>query len=87
MQNSPLFGIGDNPVISLSEEQALFMRSIFRKMLTAYNGDYPHKSDLIKSCITLVIHEALRIQPSQQTTSFKNGAVRITHLFMDLLER
>jgi AraC-like DNA-binding protein len=87
MQNSPLFSVGDNPVIPLDEGQALFMRSIFQKMLTAYNGDYPHKAELIKSCIALVIHEALRIQPSQQTTPFKNGASRMTHLFIDLLER
>jgi AraC family transcriptional activator of pobA len=50
-------------------------------------GDNPHKADLIKSCIALVIHEALRIQPSQQTNPFKNGAGRLTHLFTDLLER
>jgi AraC family transcriptional activator of pobA len=87
MQDSPLFSVGDNPVIPLNDEQALFLRSIFRKMLTAYSGDYPHKADLIKSCIALVIHEALRIQPSQQTNPFKNGAGRLTHLFTDLLER
>jgi AraC-like DNA-binding protein len=87
MQDSPLFRVGENPVIPLDEEQADFMRGLFRKMLTAYNGDYPHKAELIKSCIALVIHEALRIQPSQQTIPFKNGASRMTHLFMDLLER
>jgi AraC family transcriptional activator of pobA len=85
MRDSPLFRVGDNPVIPLNDEQALFMRSIFQKMLTAYNGDYPHKADLIKNCIALVIHEALRIQPS--VASVKNGAGRLTHLFMDLLER
>lgn len=87
MQDSPLFRVGDNPVIPLNDDETLFMRSIFQKMLAAYNGDYPHKADLIKSCIALIIHEALRIQPSQQTAPFKNGASRITHLFLDLLER
>ena len=87
MQDSPLFSVGENPVIPLNDEQASFMRSIFQKMLTAYDGDYPYKADLIKSCISLVIHESLRIQPAQQISPFKNGASRITHLFMDLLER
>lgn len=87
MQDSPLFSVGENPVIPLNEEQALFIRSIFQKMLTAYNGDYPHKAELIKSCVALIIHEALRIQPAKLATPFKNGASRITHLFMDLLER
>ena len=87
MQGSPLFRVGDNPVIPLKDDQALFMCSVFQKMVTVYNGDYPYKAELIKSCIALVIHEAMRIQPAQQTTPLKNGANRITHQFMELLER
>jgi AraC family transcriptional activator of pobA len=70
----------------LKEEQACFMQSIFERMLAAYNSDYPHKADLIKSCIALIIHEALRIQPSK-IVSHKDGKGRITRLFLDLLER
>ncbi|MEO3404919.1 helix-turn-helix domain-containing protein [Mucilaginibacter sp. CAU 1740] len=87
MQDSPLFNVGGDPVIPLDEEQTVFMRSIFRKMLAVYEGDYPHKAELIKSCVGLVIHEALRIRPDQQTATVRNGAGRITHLFLDLLER
>jgi AraC family transcriptional activator of pobA len=87
MHDSPLFSLGENPIIPLNDEQILFMRSIFQKMLVAYNGDYPHRADLIKSCIALIIHEAMRIQPSQQKLPVKNGASRITHSFIDLLER
>jgi AraC-like DNA-binding protein len=87
MQQSPLFRVGDKPVVALNKEQALFFSSLFQKMLTVYNGDYLHKADLIKSCISLVIHEAMRIQPSTLITPYKNGTSRITHLFMDLLER
>lgn len=87
MQDSPLFNVGDNPVVPLNQEKAIFMGTIFRKMVTAYNGNYPHKVDLIKGCIALVIHEAMQIQPPKQTTPIKNGASRITHLFMDLLEK
>ncbi len=87
LQDSPLFRVGENPVVPLNDQQALFISGIFQKMMAAYNGDYPHKADLIKSCIALVIHEALNIQPSKQTAPFKNGASRMTHLFMDLLER
>lgn len=87
LQYSPLFRIGDNPVISLNAEQSAFMTGLFEKILTVYNGDYLHKGDLIKSCITLIIHEALRIQPAQHALPFKNGVSRIAHLFTDLLER
>lgn len=87
LQDSPLFSIGDNPAITLNSMQAVFMTGIFQEMLSAYNSDYPYKADLIRNCISLVIHEALRIQPSQNASTFKNGASRISHLFMDLLER
>jgi AraC family transcriptional activator of pobA len=87
LKNSPLFHTGDTPVIPLNSKQAAFMTSIFQKMLAVYDGDYPYKGELIRNCIELIIHEALRIQPSQNVSQFKNAATRITHLFMDLLER
>ncbi|MFD2872658.1 helix-turn-helix domain-containing protein [Mucilaginibacter ximonensis] len=87
LQDSPLFRAGDKPVIPLDAAQAAFMDSIFRKMLAVYQEDYPYKSDLIRNCISLILHEALRIQPPKQATAFQNGAGRVTHLFLDLLER
>jgi len=87
LKNSPLFQIGDTPVIALSSEQATFMTGIFQKMLAVHNGDYHYKGELIRSCIELIIHEALRIQPSRNVSPFKNAATRVTHLFMNLLER
>ncbi len=87
LKNSPLFQIGDTPVIALNSEQATFMTGIFQKMLAVHNGDYHYKGELIRSCIELIIHEALRIQPSRNVSPFKNAATRVTHLFMDLLER
>lgn len=87
LQYSPLFRVGDNPVIPLNAEQSSFMTSLFEKILTVYNGDYLHKGELIKSGITLIIHEALRIQPTQQVLPLKNGISRITYLFTDLLEK
>jgi AraC family transcriptional activator of pobA len=87
LKNSPLFRIGDIPVIPLNNEQAAFMTGIFQKMLAVHSSDYHYKGELIRSCIELIIHEALRIQPSQNGSQFKNAATRITHLFMDLLER
>ncbi|MES2278640.1 MAG: helix-turn-helix domain-containing protein [Bacteroidota bacterium] len=87
LKNSPLMQAGDSPVIPLNAEQAVFMKVIFQQMLAVYDGDYPFKGDLIRNCIEVILHEALRIQPSQHIIPFKNAATRITHLFMDLLER
>ncbi len=87
LHDSPLFRADDNPVIPLNSAQAAFMESIFRKMLVVYQEDYPYKSDLIRNCISVILHEALRIQPPKQAMAFQNGAGRVTHLFLDLLER
>jgi AraC family transcriptional activator of pobA len=85
VKKSPLFNAGQNPLIRLDSEQSTFMTSIFQKMLAVRDGDYAYKSDLIKNCIELIIHEALSIQPTVQQPV--NGAARMTHLFTDLLER
>lgn len=85
VKKSPLWNTMDNPMIKLDSEQAAFMTGIFQKMLSVHNSDYLYKGDVIRSCIELVIHEALVIQPPVQV--FHNAASRITHLFMDLLER
>ena len=86
VKKSPLFNASQNPLIRLNDEQAAFMTGIFRKMLAVRDGDYTYKSDLIKNCIELIIHEALRLQPPDEPT-YQNGATRMTHLFLDLLER
>ncbi len=87
LKNSPLCDFDSNPVIPLNKEQAEFMRGLFQKMLSVHRGDYDYKNELLKNCIELILHEALRIQPSQNGMSHKNAASRITNLFMDLLER
>ncbi len=74
-------------MIALKGEQATFIEDIYKKMVSVYSGDYPYKASFIRSCIELIIHEALRIQPSQITSPQRNGATRMYHLFADLLER
>ncbi len=87
LKNSPLYSIDSMPVIPLSKEQAAFMADVFKKMLSVHCSDYRHKDEQLKSCIELLLHEALRLQPSQNEVPYKNGATRITTLFLDLMER
>jgi AraC-like DNA-binding protein len=87
LKNSPLFQAGDSPVIPLNDEQVIFISGVFEKMLAVHDGDYYYKAELIRNCIVLILHEALRIQPSQNAPQFKNAAARLTHQFTDLLER
>ncbi|HEY5748651.1 MAG TPA: helix-turn-helix domain-containing protein [Chryseolinea sp.] len=87
LQNSPLFRSDGTPLIQLDKEQAAFMTGLFQKMLTVYSSNYHHKDELLKNCLALIIHEALRIQPPKNGPQYKNAATRIAWLFMELLER
>ena len=84
--NAPLFRFEGTPVVPLNSDQALFVTSLFQRMQTVYQGDYDQKAEMLRSCIDLIIHEALRIQP-QNGIRQKNAATRITNLFMELLEQ
>ncbi|MDR3712637.1 MAG: helix-turn-helix domain-containing protein [Puia sp.] len=86
-QNSPLFRSDGTPVIRLNKEQAAFMTGIFQEMLSVHNSNYDYKDELLRNCIALVIHEALRIQPPENGLKYKNAATRIAGSFMELLER
>ncbi|SHG75080.1 AraC-type DNA-binding protein [Chryseolinea serpens] len=87
LQNSPLFRSDGTPVIPLDKEQVAFMTGLFQKMLSVYSSNYRHKDELLKNCLALIIHEALRIQPPQNGPQHKNAATRIAWSFMELLER
>ncbi|GAA0542038.1 response regulator transcription factor [Chitinophaga japonensis] len=87
LHNSPLFRFDGIAVIPVNGEQTAFLAGLYQKMLSVYNGDYHYKNALLRSCIELIIHEALRIQPLQHALKPKNAATRITYLFTALLER
>lgn len=87
LQESPLFKIGGTPAFTLNNEQVEFINTIFRKMLEEGDTDYVYKNDLIRNYIHLIIHEALKMQPSANYVKHKNASSRITSMFLELLER
>lgn len=87
LQHSPLFKIGGTPILKIIKEQRDFLNSIFLKMIEEQNSDYIYKDDLIRNYINLIIHEALKLQPSEQYAQNKNAASRLTSVFLELLER
>lgn len=56
-------------------------------MLSEQNTEYIYKDELIRNYINLIIHEALKIQPSGNFFTHKNASSQITSLFLKLLER
>lgn len=87
MQQSPLFKLGGTPILNITEKQREFLNTIFQKMIDEQKTDYTYKDDLIRNYINLIIHEALKLQPSQNYSHNKNAASRIANVFLELLER
>ncbi len=87
LQHSPLFKIGGTPILKITDGQREFLNTIFRKMIEEQKTDYTYKDDLIRNYINLIIHEALKLQPSENYDQHKNASSRITSVFMELLER
>ncbi|SMO65320.1 helix-turn-helix domain-containing protein [Gracilimonas mengyeensis] len=84
---SPLFEMGGTPILHVSEEQRQYLNSIFERMIDEQQSDYKYKDDLIRNQIHLILHEALKMQPSENYETEKNAASRITRVFLELLER
>ena len=84
---SPFLKIGGTPIFELNNDQKASITEIFRKMLAEQDSDYVFKDDLIRNYIHLIIHEALKMQPSVKYAEQKNAARRITAVFFELLER
>jgi len=85
--HSPLFKIGGTPIFQITKTQKTEIADIFKKMIAEQDSDYAYKDELIRNYIGLIIHEALKLQPSDNSPSQKNAAVRIASVFLELLER
>lgn len=87
LHESPLFKIGGTPIFTLSAEQKVFIDSLFLKMIEEQDTDYVFKDDLIRNYINLILHESMKMQPTENFFKHKNASSRITSLFLELLER
>lgn len=56
-------------------------------MSTECQSDYRYKDELIRNYLNLLIHEALKIQASDNYTKPRNASARVASLFLELLER
>ncbi len=87
LQQSPLFKIGGTPILKITDKQRDFLNTMFNKMIDEQQTDYVYKDDLMRNYINLIIHEALKLQPSENYDQHKNASSRITSVFLELLER
>lgn len=86
-QESSLYRVGSDPVYFLDGDQVRYLESIFSRMRKEADSDYLYKHDIIRNQLNLIIHEAIKMQPSLAYFNPPNAATRIAKLFLDLLER
>lgn len=84
---SPFFKMDGTPVLEISEPQRLFLNTLFQKMIEEQAGDYTFKGEVIRDYMSLIIHEALKMAPSEHYHHTKKATARITSVFLELLER
>jgi len=87
LQKSLLFRMGGTPILEISESQRQALNDIFKKMIEEQQSHYEHRDDLVRSYIDLILHEALKLKPSENYNQDKSGAERLTTVFLELLER
>jgi AraC-like DNA-binding protein len=87
LQQSPLFKIGGTPVLKITEQQREFLNTMFKKMIEEQQTNYIYKDDLVRNYINLIIHEAMKMQPSENLHQNNNAVSRLTSVFLELLER
>ncbi|SFB90464.1 helix-turn-helix domain-containing protein [Spirosoma endophyticum] len=87
LQNSPLFKLSGTPIFIISPQQREFLNTIFQKMIEEQQTNYSYKDDLMRNYIHLIIHEALKLEPSQHFDQHKNAGSRLAAVFLELLER
>lgn len=87
LQQSSFFKIGGTPVLKISTDQRDFLNTIFQKIIAEQESDYAYKDELIRNYISLIIHESLKLEPAKDYDPNKNGASRLSSVFLELLER
>lgn len=84
---SALFRVGGYPVLYPEENIVNLLTTIFGQMLNEIQANYISKYDLLRSYIQVIIHESLKISPSDNFYKQGSSLARISTLFLELLER
>lgn len=85
--NSPLFKVNESPVVFLSQKSMDLLVMIFEQMFDEITSSYQNKDDLLRSYIEIIMHEAQKASPQDEDFINKSSAVRLTELFLQLLNR
>ncbi len=90
--NPQLSGMADrlfkgqaSPVYFPDENSRHFLTDLFTRMRTTADLDYPHKGDLFRSYLNLILHEANLMRQAEDADDHSYS--RITNAFINLLNQ
>lgn len=86
LKESVLYRADGNPVYFLEDSQLRYLTEAFMRMHQDLRTDYAHRYDLLRNQLSIIIHEATRMQPASAHPAQANAAERLTKLFLTLLE-
>jgi AraC-like DNA-binding protein len=87
LHDSPLYQTAGVPVFFVDGAQEAVISHIFQDMLREMESDYAFKFDMMRHYLHLLIHQAMKMRPIQRPEQGSSAALRLSHQFMDLLER
>jgi AraC family transcriptional regulator, transcriptional activator of pobA len=88
LRDYPLFQPGATPIFLLSGEQTAAVVDLYERMLREISSDYAYKYDVLRTLVFELVHLALKMRPADTSIyANSNANVRISSLFMELLER
>jgi len=87
LDDLPIFQPGGYPVFQVTDEEALSIEHIFKKMYSELNSDYTYKYDLLRNYVLELIHYGQKLQPAPLTHPVHTASARVLSLFVELLER
>lgn len=86
LAQSLLFQSRGSHVLFPSAEQLRQLTMIFESMLREAQASYPHKYDVLRNYVQIVLHEALKMQPPDPFFGPQSASQRLSGLFNELLE-
>ncbi len=87
LSESPLFKVCGNHILQPDEKSIDFLKSLFEQMKEEVQSSHINKYDLLRSYVQIIMHEALKIKPVDNHHKEATPSVRISELFLKLLER
>ncbi len=76
LKDSVLYKAGGNPVYFLDDDQMHYLTHVFTRMRQDVASDYIHKYDLLRNQLSLIIHEAIKMQPAGARSEPANAATQ-----------